>query len=398
MILVARSSLATLTATLALYLPLAAQTAPPQVSTRSGLELQFSGLVLLNGFYNSDAVNNSDVPLYASRPDTTSTFPASGLGGTARQSRLMLVVTAPDVLGATMSGELDVDFFGGQEPSTGGRFFPLLRIRRTRLDLWWTHVNVMIGQEVPLIAEVNPRSLASIGIPGFAGAGNLWFWIPQARVGVETGATVRFGLDGAVLAPSSYEAQSNEFTTQPDIAERSGRPSVEARGRIGWTGESTSGEVSIGGHLGWLATDGDSLLESKAAAASVRLRPLRAIELRGEVYTGEGVAGLGTGAIGQNFGLNGIPIRTTAWWAQLNLLPSDAWELGGGFGIDDPKDEDIDPASQRSKNTVWEVHAAWRPLPLVVGLEFRRLETEYGANPNWTWSASQANLALGFEF
>jgi len=391
----ARLSLAAL---MVLALPLAAQTAPPQVSTRSGLELQISGMILLNGFYNSDAVNNSDVPLYASRPDTTSTLPVSGFGGTARQSRLTLVVTSPDVLGASMSGELDVDFFGGQEPSTGGRFFPLLRIRRTRLDLWWTHVNVMIGQEVPLIAELNPRSLASIGIPGFAGAGNLWFWIPQARVGVETGETIRVGVDGAVLAPSSYEAQGNEFTTQHDIAERSGRPSVEARGRLGWRGESTSGEVSIGGHLGWLATDGDSLLDSKAVAASARLRPLRLLELRGEVYTGEGVAGLGSGAIGQNFGLNGVPIGTTAWWAQLNVLPSDAWELGGGVGIDDPKDEDIDPATQRSKNTVWEVHAIWRPAPLVVGLEFRRLETEYGANVNWTWTTNHVNLALGFEF
>ncbi len=391
-----RASLAALTV---LTVPLAAQTAPPQVSTKSGLELQISGMVLLNGFYNSDAVNNSDVPIYASRPDTTSALPASGLGGTARQSRVTLIVTSPDVLGASMSGELDVDFFGGQEPSNGGRFFPLLRIRRTRLDLWWTHVNVMVGQEVPLIAELNPRSLASIGIPGFAGAGNLWFWIPQARVGVETGETIRLGLDGAVLAPSSYEAQDNEFATQPDIAERSGRPSVEARGRIGWRGESTSGEVSIGGHLGWLATDGDSLLESKAVAASARLRPVRVLELRGEAYTGQGVAGLGSGAVGQNFGLNGVPIRTTAWWAQLNLLPSDAWELGGGLGIDDPKDEDIDPATQRGKNTVWEVHAIWRPLPLVLGLEFRRLETEYGVSPNYKgWTANHVNLTLGFEF
>ncbi len=392
-----RLTAASLAIALAAPAHLAAQASPPQVSTRSGLELEISGLILMNGFYNSARVNNADVPLYAWPPDTTSDLPESGLGGTARQSRLMLIVRAPDVLGASMSGELDIDFFGGQQPSTGGRFFPLLRIRRTRLDLWWTNVNVMIGQEVPLIAELNPRSLASIGIPGFAGAGNLWFWIPQVRVGVETGETVHFGLDGAVLAPSSYEAQGNEFTTQPDIAERSGRPNFEARGRVGWDGESSSGEVSLGGHYGWLATDGDSLLDSKAVAASARLRPWRVVELRGEAYTGEGVAGLGSGAIGQNFGLNGVPIRTTAWWAQLNILPSDAWEFGGGAGIDDPKDEDLEP-TQRTKNTVWEVHAIWRPLPLVFGAEVRRIETEYGSGAQWKWSATHVNLALGFEF
>ena len=100
-----------------------------------------------------------------------------------------MFVTDPDVLGGTFSGEVDVDFFGGQQPSSGGRTFPLLRMRRARGHGAVGHAQLLFGQESPLVAERSPRSLASVGFPDFAGAGNLWLWIPQARVTIETGYT-----------------------------------------------------------------------------------------------------------------------------------------------------------------------------------------------------------------
>src|SRR5438093_11928592 len=111
----------------AVALPLAAQTPPsppappPAVKRTTGL----TGLVLVNGFFTNARVNNSDVPQFVD-----SLAPASAVGGTIRQTRLGLLVTDPDVLHGSFMGELDVDFFGGQQPSTGGRTFPLLRPRR----------------------------------------------------------------------------------------------------------------------------------------------------------------------------------------------------------------------------------------------------------------------------
>lgn len=370
--------------------------APPQVNTRSGLQLEISGTVLMNGFYNDEAVNNADVPLYASPPDPAATLPSGGLGGTLRQSRLTLFVTAPEVLGATFSGELDLDFYGGHQPSNAGHFFALLRIRRTRMDLLWPHVSVMVGQEAPPIAELNPRSVASVGFPGMSGAGNLWLWIPQARVGVETGTAIRVGLEAAVLAPAEYAPQLNEFTTQPDLAERSGRPNFQGRARVAWGTVDRGGRVSLGGHLGWLATTGDSLLQSKGLAATVQVRPAPLFELRGEAFTGEALAVLGTGGIGQLLGVNGVPVRSTGGWTQLNVLPA-RWEVGAGYGWDDPDDDDLDVATARLENRMWEVHAIWRPAPLVLGFEYRRIETEYG-DPVGPAKASHVNLTLGFEF
>jgi hypothetical protein len=122
----------------------------------------------------------------------------------------------------------------------------------------------------------------------------------------------------------------------------------------------------------------------------------RWIEIRGEAFTGQAVAGLGGGGIGQNMVRDGVPVGTTGGWIQLNVRPSVAWELGGGVGLDDPDDEDLLPAS-RLRNRSLEGHVSWRRAPLVVGATVRELRTRY-ADPVGTRSATQANLAVGFEF
>src|SRR6266850_3099246 len=100
-------------------LPPAAQTPPspaaPVPAPAAKRTVELTGLVLVNGFFTNARVNNSDVPQFAD-----SLAPASAIGGTIRQTRLGLLVTDPDVLRGSFSGEVDVDFFGGQQPSSGG--------------------------------------------------------------------------------------------------------------------------------------------------------------------------------------------------------------------------------------------------------------------------------------
>jgi hypothetical protein len=356
--------------------------------------IEFSGLVLVNGFYNSARLNNSDVPQFAENDPVG----AGGAGGAIRQTRLGVMVSEPNVLGADFSGEIDVDFFGGQVASSGGRTFPLLRLRRATGTLSWSGVQLLIGQESPLVAERSPRSLASIGFPGFAGAGNLWLWIPQVRVGAEVGYTLRLGLQAAVLAPGTGTPQG-VFATQPDSAERTGRPSLQGRIRLGWGPADDPSEVAVGGHVGWLlGTDtltGDTLLSSRAITADARLR-LGVLEILGEFYSGKAVAGLGGGGIGQNTGAQGVPVRTKGGWGQLNLRPTNGrWMIGGGCGIDDPDDADV-PAAGRFKNRVCEGHVEWRPAgPMLFGIEYRSFRTTYQSGDI---SASHVNLAAGYRF
>jgi hypothetical protein len=367
--------------------PLAAQEPPRRT-------VEFSGLVLVNGFFNNAPVNNSDVPYFV-LPDTS---PAGAGGGTIRQTRLGVFIRDPNVLRGNFTGEIDADFFGGQEPSAGGRTFPLVRLRRAVGTVAWAHGQLLFGQEVPLVAERNPRSLASVGIPEFAGAGNLWFWLPQVRVTAEAGYTLRLALQLAALAPTESRPQSDSLITRPDSAERSRRPYLQGRVRLAWGPTDDPSELAIGGHLGWLAR-GDTLLKSQAATVDARIK-LGPLELLAEAFTGQALTGLGGGGIGQNLGPLAATVRTRGGWAQLNFKPARAMTLGGGCGVDDPNDDDLRPATGpaqgRLKNFVCMGHIDIRPSgPLVLGLVFRRLKTTYSAGE---FTDNHINVAAGFQF
>lgn len=364
----------------------------PLAAQRPTVEL--AGTILMNAFYNDDAVNNTDVPLVATPPDPAGPPPAA-LGATVRQTRLALFAVMPNVLAGEASAELDVDFFGGQ--LSGGRVHPLLRIRRARVDLRWPNGWVMAGQEAPPIAELNPSSLAAVGIPGFTQAGNLWIWLPQVRVGGAAGRRVQLGGEIAAVAPRSGEHFGN-VATQSDRAERTERPHGEARLLARWGDVDTPSEISVGAHYGWLANDADSLVVSRAAAASVRVFATRYAELRAEAFLGAALTGLGGGGIGQNLAPDGAAVKTKGGWAQLNLRPAFQWEVGGGYGLEDPDDADLSGVAGRGKNVQWEVHTIWRPPPLLVAVEYRRIETTY-LNPSLgLLTANHLNVAVGFEF
>jgi hypothetical protein len=380
----------------AILLVLAAGITPPLASQQPDIEASVHGLILMNAFHTTDNVNNSDVPQFAVPPAATGPETSTS-SATVRQSRVTAFALVPEFAGGAIKAELDVDFFGGQQPSTGGRTFPLLRVRRAVAEVTWNRVALLVGQESPPITAVSPSSLASIGFPDFAGAGNLWLWIPQIRLSADLAPAggVRVGAEVAALAPTSGEPQG-AFLTLPDIAERSGRPFLQGRVRGRWGDGERLGEVSAGGHYGWILDASGNRIPSKALAVSIWTSVGSRLELRAEGFTGQALAGLGGGGVGQNMVRDGVPVRAIGGWAQLNARPSAHWEIGGGAGIDDPDDEDLGEPS-RLRNLAVEGHLTWRRLPAVVGLEVRHIRTRY-RTPVDDLSATQVNLGMGFEF
>jgi hypothetical protein len=382
--------------------------------TQSRARFDLAGRVLINGFANSRRVNNVDVPQFV-RPDTVSatTGPLrqGGLGASIRQTSLTGSAFVPRVLGAEFRGDVTVDFFGGQPqpsggaaPNPGGRHFPIVRMRTARGALRWREAEIMAGQDVPLIAAVEPVSVSAVGVPEFGTAGNLWLWLPQLRVTLEravaftdTRGPLRIGVQGAVLAPNNGDqiGTAGAIETDVDQAERSRRPYVQGRLRARWGEEDREGEIGIGVHRGWLAGFSGPLALSKATAVSALIPFGRLVDLRGEAYVGQAVRGLGGGGIAQAFVRPGVPLRTRAGWAQLNLRPVEMVTVGGGCGIDAPR-ESAAPTSPRRRNVICEGHGILRPEgPLVVALTYRRLRTTYAAGP---LSNDHVNLAFGYQF
>jgi len=117
-----------------------------------GRTIEFTGLVLVNGFSNSNTVNNSDVPQFVV-PDTAAR--RGGLGGTARQTRLGVLLTQPGVLGGTFSGEVDADFYGGQLGNGG-------TISTNRPVAVSTNTGALAGKTVVALAAGASHSLALV--------------------------------------------------------------------------------------------------------------------------------------------------------------------------------------------------------------------------------------------
>jgi len=360
------------------------------VKAASRVRVDLFGRVLMNAFSNSAPVNNSDVPLFV--------LPSGDEGASAsvRQSSLGVAVEVADVMGGSFTGDLHMDFFGGQQPSSGGRHFPLLRIRTARAFLRWPRAELMVGQEVPLIAGINPESVASFGTPGFVTAGNLWLWLPQVRGSIELGTPLGLAIQGAVLAPTSGDP-AQAFDTGLDPAERTKRPYLQARVRAAWgdtEGGTPGGEIGVGIHHGWLSGIDGHRLTSSAIAVDATISLGARVEVRAEAYDGQALRGLGGGGIGQNITTTGEPVEDRGGWAQLNVRPDPRFLVGGGCGMADPDDADL-PAG-RLRNVVCEGHVILHPGgPVFAGLEFRRLRTSY---PAGAIHNNHLNLSAGFEF
>ena len=391
------------------------------VHTRSRFHVEISAQILTNAFLTSGRVNNADVPQTAlASANQASTPPTnSALGVTLRQTRLGAATSVDNVAGATFTGDIDVDFFGGVQNGAGDRrLFPEPRLRTARARLLWSRTELMMGSDSPLISDLNPLSLAAVGIPDFSGAGNLWNWLGQLRLTQDIGALgsgrgrIRWAIQGAVMTPFGAQLAPGE----PDLidaGERSNRPAVEARLRARWGGDgraatvsealigSRGGELGIGMHRGWVATTPGVLKESHAVSLDGHMVIAPHVEIRGEAYAGRLLRGLGGGAIGQNFGSPpvgapanaiGPPIRDAAGWAQLNAQPVQSVIAGLGCGVDATNAKDN---GTRLQNTVCAVHADWRPTqPLLFGVEYRQFGTRF---PTGLATARHLNFIFGFE-
>jgi hypothetical protein len=266
-----------------------------------------------------------------------------------------------------------------------------VRLRTARGFVRWSHAELMLGQESPLISAVNPVTPAAIGTPEFAAAGNLWLWLPQLRVGVSSGGAVRFGAQAAVLAPTSGDAAAG-FDTDYDLAERSQRPFVEARVSAKWGGPGDGElqrEIGCGIHQGWLVPVA-TRVDSRAIACDATLPVVEWLEVRGELFSGKGLRGLGGGGIGQNFTATNDALESAGGWAQVNLRPTFALRLGAGCGVDHP-----DAQATRRRNDACSAYLLRSFGPVFFGGELRRLRTEYASG---RFTNDHVTLAGGFEF
>jgi len=304
-----------------------AEQAQTKVEAAHKFPVQLDGILLFNAFANSATSAAEYFGNYnlLSGPGRD--------GATFRQTLLGLNFQGPQLPGdGRVNGFISMDFYGGTSDPLYSRF----RIRRAGISLDWANRSFSVGQDKPLISPYQPDSLAEVGVPSLAGAGNLWLWLPQARyeerhkLGTNTG----FKAQLAVLqTEETYASVPSSIASTLEPA----RPAFE--GRLAWwrqIDDTRRFEFAPGFHVSTSHVGGNSV-NSRIGSFDWLVIPASHLQFSGTVFKGENVAALG--ALGNGFAISRAgafhPVNATGGWAQLAFPITPRLSLNIFSGIED---------------------------------------------------------------
>jgi hypothetical protein len=385
-----------------------------KVETAAKYRARLSGIVLMNAFHNVGASDNLDLPDYA-QPSAQGASSQASFGATLRQTEIGLEIFGPTLAGAKSSANVQFDFAGGFPATNNGVDFGLVRLQTASVRLDWQHTSMIAGQDSLFISPLSPTSFASLAIPAFAYAGNLWGWTPQLRVehrfDLSDQQTVT--LQAGILDNLDWEFPGNSYFRTATAGESSGQPAYAMR--TAWSRPVLDHSLTFGvaGYYGRQDWSWNRDVDAWAGMTDWQIPILRRLTLSGEFYRGRAVGGLG-GAIGQTILYGGNPYYATAsirgldsagGWSQLKFQLTRKLELNGVFADDNAFASDVrgfatdannfGPILGRNRGALGNL--VYRPRSdLLLSAEFRRLHTF----PVYDSASvtNQINLAMGILF
>jgi len=327
---------------------------------------------------------------------------------------------------------VEFDFFGPRPVDANipqGRVLGAPRVRLAYVQLSKGTWKLVAGQDQVIVAPLVPISLSHVAVPLGATAGNLWGWLPQVRLDKtynfsgKTSALVQVG----VLRPDFSDPRLNDnLSSNATLAStsldnstagtRSIMPFYQARAAVSHPMNGSNATVGAGVHYGRETVGVNHHVDSWVFALDFRVPLQTRLILRGETYAGSNLIPF-QGGIDQ--GVATVPTTTTPFtrinkigdgggWAELTIRATtdDKNHVYLGAGTDDPKDRNLLPSSNRTKNTFYwasyfhrftnKVTIAWEWS----NWQFRtRQFTGTAVGPKGTYGrANVFNLSLGYSF
>ncbi len=350
------------------------------------IKARFYGTILFNSSIATGGVIGEEVPLWAAAPGGVTTFPDGTVGRTGNNHDLVFTMrqsilgftlnqTKPSASGWNPSALFEIDFFGSRTQDTfsaQNRVFNQPRIRLGYFQLEHGHLKFVFGQDKMILAPLDPVSLSHVGVPLGATAGDLWAWLPQARMDWsskfgKTGLLVQVGVLRPQFGDSKIDTTPTSGTvidtSSAGLGERTSQPFYQGRIAISPPLRKSTATFGFSGHFGQEKIGVDRNLQSWAFAVDMRLPLDPHLILRGEGFAGSNLIPF-QGGIFQGVALQGT-LNTPGdkiqrigdgggWLEAIVPLNGGKNTLYFGAGTDDPKNQNLLPPGGRAKNSfIW---------------------------------------------
>ena len=390
-----------------------------KVESVSKYPVKVTGLLLLNGFANSGAVDMPATP--------TATLPGGGTtGASVRQTILGFDARGPHIFGAQSSADLRVDFDGTPASTITSSTYDnsnatLLRLRTAHVRLQWNHTEAYFSLDRPIINPDSPSSLTAVAEPALAWSGNLYAWNPQLGVTQDMdlpgGHALR--LQAALIDPGDAPASAavvsggNTSSIQPTATESSRYPGLEARvALLGSRTDDDSNHIGFGGYFSpHLSSIGRSF-DSWAATLDARVHLPLKLELTGNFYRGLGLGGLGGDAY-KDFAYSEKSdgsyyfraLSDVGGWTELKRRFGQRFEVNAALGIDNVFANDLRRYAyigaplylDLARNRTFTGNVIYSPTAyLLFSVEYRRLNSWQLSGPSA--GANITGVAVGYKF
>jgi hypothetical protein len=372
-------------------------------------------MLLMNAFYDTSLNNNQDVPLVNGKQGSDPLGNDKSFGMTARQSRIGLRYTGSQIAGARISGQAEIDFFGGKAGFVNGINFDLVRLRLAFGRLEWNNVAFEAGQDWSVFAPLNPTSLAEVAIPALSASGNLWIRTPQLRVELnkDVSDTTRIRFQIAAVDPDVGDYNTAVFasTRTPGIGERGRYPAVDSR--LGLTTKAEDREFAFGvsshygrgknaGTIGTGTTTFQVGVDSWGVAIDYSLPFSKLFTFSGEWFVGRAL-GIFSGALSESVLPVGTPggqrgVETSGGWSQAQFNFNPKWQMNLAYGIEAERNREV-RTGDRNKNQTYLGNVIYKYNPRVnFALEWRRFLTNFKNQRFADEAGDHINLAVAYLF
>jgi hypothetical protein len=311
----------------------------------------------------------------------------------ARDSRFGLDFALPKENDITVTAKVENDFF-----VNGGDTAYSVRLRLAYTDLaFGDGWSVRAGQDWDAFYYVAPITVDA----GFLGdSGFLYSRRPQLKLTKSTDLSDSTKIVAKVAVTRTAAGDTDNLGLDDGID--SGKPTVE--GNVALETKLLSNKatkISIGGQAGTETLDSAKVNDFKNYNSSLIVGgvffPLvDQFAVQGNVWSGTNVDGW-LGGIGQGINTKlGRSIGAQGGWLQAVYNPTDVLNLNAGYGIDDPKDDDLS-AGGRTENTRLFFNAFYKLTKSVtLATEFSVIKTEYKAAASATDNRIQFTVKYAF--